>query len=150
MKMNWLIQSSLSVPLLMIAWLSIRFFQKNLGVPAPVFLFWYLVGGAIIVGLYVRWVGESLAPSWGMVAALLVIGLTLCGVINLLTFTAAANAPNPGLPVAIQNTTSICTFLMAILLAWLVPAYFTATPFGWKDFAGIVFVVIGASLIAVR
>ncbi len=65
-------------------------------------------------------------------------------------FTAVTIAPNPGLPVAIANLTSLTTFAAAILLAKVLPAHFSADPVSIKALGGIVLIVIGAGLIAIK
>lgn len=149
MANSWLIQTLIAVLFLTPAWLAMPYFANKYGVTGGVFAVWYFAGAAISIAIFGVPSGK-LVPSYGVIAAVLLIGFTIGGIANMALFTAVTIAPNPGLPVAIANLTSLTTFVAAILLAKLLPSHFTADPLSVKALSGIVLIVIGASLIAMK
>jgi drug/metabolite transporter (DMT)-like permease len=84
------------------------------------------------------------------VAAILLIGGTIGAISNILLFRAVTIAPNPGLPVAIVNATSIGVFLAAGLLSKLAPNYFNSEKIDAWSLFGIILTIVGTSIIAIR
>lgn len=150
MSMGWLGQSFLAVAFLIPVWLAIGFFDRNHQVKPDVFVVWYFLGVAIASAFAGGHSLRTIAPSLGLVCTLLVIGVVAGGLANIPLFRAVVSAPNPGLPVAIANTASVGVFFLAWLLGRWVPKYFaTVTMDGWA-LLGVVLVVSGASIIALR
>lgn len=149
MASHWLTQSFIAVLFLTPAWLAMPFFAQNYGVPASVFAVWYFLGTAISIALFGVPSG-ALIPSVPLAATLLFFGFVIGGVANLALFSAVVTAPNPGLPVAISTVASLTTFLVAIMLARYVPTYFAAVQADFKSLAGVVLIIAGAALIAIR
>ncbi len=149
MANGWLVQTLIAVLFMTPAWLAMPFFASRHGVSGAVFGVWYFVGAALSMALFGVPRG-TLVPSWGVSIAILFVGLTIGGVANLSLFSAVAAAPNPGLPVAIANLTSLTTFLAAFALAKVAPEYFSADPLSPRVLIGIICIVIGAALIAVK
>lgn len=149
---NWLGQSLIALLCLVPAWLAIGFFDRNYHVRPDIFLIWYMLGIALGSALFGRG-GSSLGaivPSWRIVGAMLLVGLTLGTTANVLLFRAVGSAPNPGLPVALSNAASIGVFLAAALLAQWAPTYFSAVKTDGWSFLGVALTVIGAALIVIR
>lgn len=151
--MNWLTQSVLHVILVVVPWLSIGFFKDNFGVKPDVFVVWYYVPIMIATVLLALWNGDDLAkfapPVW-VAVSIFVIGLTFGAAANLLLFHAVANAPNPGIPVAIGNGASILVFFVAAGLAVVAPKYFHAARIDIWSVAGLGLVVAGVLVFALR
>lgn len=112
---NWLGQSMIAMLCLIPAWLAIGFLDRNYQVGPDVFLIWYFLGIAVTSVLFGGSSLNAIVPSWKMVGAMLLIGLTIGAIANILLFRAVADAPNPGLPVAIANVASVGVFLVATL-----------------------------------
>ncbi len=149
---NWLGQSMIAVVCLVPAWLAIGFFDRNYHVRPDIFLIWYMLGIALGSAL-VGGGGSALrtiVPSWKMVGAMLLVGLTLGTVANVLLFRAVGGAPNPGLPVALTNVASVGVFFAAALLFRWAPTYFSAVKTDGWSLLGVALTVLGASLIAIR
>lgn len=140
----------IAMVLLIPAWLAIGFFGKNFQVGPEVFLVWYFMGAAIMSACFGAPSFGALVPSWKIVGAILLVGLTVGGIANMFLFRAVAGAPNPGLPVALANVASIGVFLMSILLARWLPAYFNSVKFDAWSAVGVVLTIAGASIIAIR
>lgn len=149
MANSWLIQTLIAVVFLTPAWLAMPYFASRYGVSGAVFGVWYFLGAAISMAVFGVPKG-ALIPSFGIVGSIFVIGLTIGGIANMALFTAVAGAPNPGLPVAIANLTSLTTFFAALALARIAPEHFTSGPLDLRAAAGIILIVIGAALIAVK
>jgi uncharacterized membrane protein AbrB (regulator of aidB expression) len=134
------------------AWFAIGFFDRNYQVRPNVFLIWYFLGGALTSVFFGGSSLSAIMPSWKLVLAMLLIGLTVGGGANILLFRAVADAPNPGLPVAIGNGASVVVFLVAILLSRWAPSssYFNPVEADPWSFLGVLLTVIGASIIAIR
>src|SRR3989344_3135608 len=145
---NWLWQSVISMLCLIVPWLSIGFFDRNFQVRPDVFLIWYFLGVAAASALFGGVPLTALAPSWKLIGGMLFVGLTFGAVANLLIFRAVAVAPNPGLPLAIINVSSVAVFLIAALFARWIPNYFSPVKTDVWSLAGVLLTVIGASLIA--
>ncbi|MDO8435469.1 MAG: hypothetical protein Q7S89_02195 [bacterium] len=146
---NWFGQSLIAMILLIPSWLAVGFFERNYQIKSDVYIVWFFLGMAVTPALF----GSPLAliaPSWRLIGAMLLIGITIGGVANVLLFRAVITAPNPGLPVAISNAASVGVFLAAALLARLMPNYFNAVKVDGVAFLGVAFVMTGVSIIAFR
>lgn len=148
--MNWFVQSLISMLCLIPTYLAIGFFDKNYQVRPDVFLIWYFLGNVITSAFFRGLSSNTIIPSGKLVGMILLIGLTIGAIANILLFRAVSSAPNPGLPVAIVSATSIGVFLIAVLLSRWAPNHFNSVKTDVWSFLGIVFVVIGVSLIAIK
>ncbi|MCW1892511.1 MAG: hypothetical protein KIH65_004740 [Candidatus Uhrbacteria bacterium] len=149
---QWLLQSFLGMFLIFPGWLAIGFFNRNLRVSPDLFMVWYFLGGSMCSLFFGRTplVWTAVFPSVGIVAALLILGFVVCGIPNLLIFRAVLTAPNPGLPVAILNTTSVLVFFASAGLAYVAPRFFDAVHISGRSFIGVALTIVGTSLIAMR
>ena|SRR3989344_1105108 len=147
---GWLIQSFLSLAIAIPAWLILGFFDRNLGISSNVFAIWYFLGMSISAGLVVATGSKPLVPSWPMVLVIVVIGIFIGGGANLLLFKAVTTAQNPGIPIAISNTTSIGVILITMLLYQWLPQYFQQVKFDFRDFIGVVLTIVGLTIIVIK
>ena len=147
---NWLGQSFLAILFLVPAWLAIGFFDRNFQIRPDVFLVWYFLGALATFVCFGRSPLGAMLPSWRIIGVLFLIGLTAGGIANLLVFRAVAAAPNPGLPIAIANASSVGVFLASAALSRLVPRYFAPVTFDPLALLGVVLSLVGTSLIALR
>jgi drug/metabolite transporter (DMT)-like permease len=147
---NWLVQSFTAVMFLIPPWVAIGFFARNYQIKPEVFLIWYFLGVAAMSAIFGGVPLTQVAPSWKVVGVILLIGLTVGGFANMLLFRAVAGAPNPGLPVALSNVASVGVFVVAGLLAWIMPQYFDKVKMDIWSLAGIALVIVGAAIIAIR
>lgn len=147
---SWLSQSLVSALLLIPAWLAIGFFDRNYQVKPETFLIWYLPGVIALAVLFQQSPLKALIPSFGIVCAILLIGLVLGGISNILIFRAVINAPNPGLPLVLLNITNVGVYLIAAPLSRWLPNYFNTVKLDVWTFLGVILVIVGASIIAVR
>ncbi len=150
---SWFLQSVIAMILVVPAWLSITFYKKNFHVSAEIFLVWYFGAAAVGIVIFKAFSGVSLIeffPAPSLVIGMLLIGLTLGAAANALLFSAVSVAPNPGLPIAISGTASVCVFLVSVVLGSFLPKYFSEVRFDWQAFVGVLLVVSGIALIAVR
>ena len=150
MTENWLSQSLIAAVLLIPAWLAIGFFDRNFQVKPEVFLVWYFPGIIALSILFRQAPLKALAPSFGIVCAIVLMGLAIGGIANVLIFRAVANAPNPGLPLVLLNITNVGVYLVAAPLSQWLPEYFNTVKIDMWTFLGVVSVTVGASIIAVR
>lgn len=149
MATTWLSQTFLAVVFLTPAWLAMPYFEKTYGVSGTVFGVWYFLGSAVSMAAFgVPW--KTLVPTPGIVGAILLIGLTIGATANALLFTAVAAAPNPGLAVALLNLTGLTTLFGAMALAYFLPAHFAADAITMRTVIGVVLILVGAALIAVK
>ena len=147
---NWFWQSIIATLLLVPVWLALGFYERNFRVSSEAFLVWYFLG---VVGLSVVCMPtptKTLFPSWALVLTILVIGATLGGVANVLSFRSVVSAPNPGLPLAIVNTVSVGVFFASWLLAKYWPQYFGSVKVDAWSLAGVLLTCAGVGLIALR
>ncbi len=149
MNGSWVTLALVSVALLTPPWLAIPYFNRHYGVSGGVFVIWYFLGAAASIAVFEGGSGK-LVPSWGVVAAIVAIGLTFGGIGNNAIFTAVAKAPNPGLAVAIMNLTGLTTLIAAVVLAVLWPSHFPKEIVSVQSVIGSVLIIIGAGLIAMK
>lgn len=148
--MTWVTQTFVAIALLTPAWLGAPFFKKNFDVASGVYSGVYFLGVAItILATSPAFVPTLVAQPW-VVASILGIGLAFGGIANALLFDAVTTAPNPGMPIALCNSTGMLVFLSSLALGYLLPQYFPVVEWSARTFAGIVLVIIGAALIAIR
>lgn len=151
--MNWLSQSLLATGLLIPCWIAIGFFEKNYGVKSDVFLIWYFIG-SILTWVWMSSSGGSnlsgVLPSFWVALSILLVGATLGAGANLLLFRAVETAPNPGVPVAISSFASVGLFLISILLAKVLPGYFSSVKFDTQSLIGVILTVVGVSTLALK
>ncbi len=65
-------------------------------------------------------------------------------------FVAVAQAPNPALPVAIANITTLTTYVAAFYLAVHLPKYFKAVEMNAQTFLGAALIIAGAALVSIK
>ena len=152
-KLSWLGQSFLAMALLVPTWLSINFFARNFNIKGEILLFWYMWGVIIGTGasfLFRRLAVADVIPHRLSVIAMLMLGLTFGAALNILLFSAVAQAPNPGVPIAISNVASVLVFISAALLAVWLPKYFSNIAFSPQHFLGVLLAVLGVVLITLK
>lgn len=147
---NWLLQSCIATVCLVPAWLAIGFFGRNYKIGPDIFLMWYLFGIAISLASYKASSHSVIVPSWKIVGAILIIGMTIGASANILLFRAVGGAPNPGIPVAIANVASVGVFLAGALLFRLFPNSFNSVKIDPWTLFGIILTIIGTSIIGIR
>jgi hypothetical protein len=146
----WLMQSLIGMLILVPGWLAIGFFGRNYQLSSDIFVVWYFLGGGVGAALFGRTPFASLIPSGWVVASAFLLGVLICGSSNILIFRAVASAPNPGLPVAIINASSILVFFASAGLAWIAPRFFDAVTIDLRSFIGVVLTIAGVAFIAIR
>ena len=144
---HWFVQSAAAMVIFVPIWLAIGFTKRNYDVGPDVFAAWYFLGNACMALMIAPRVYEVLVPSAKVVGLLLIAGL-IGGIANTLVYRAVAGAPNPGLPVAIASSASVCVYLLAVWCSRRWPAYFDQGELDLKKFIGVMLVVIGVSLVA--
>lgn len=147
---QWLVQALIGMALIVPGWIAIPFFNRNFGIASDIFLTWYLLGGAIGAIAFTRLPITSFFPSTGIISAIVLLGILLCGLANLFIFRSVAAAPNPGLAVAIVNAASVIVFFFTAVLAKLSPRFFDPVRIDATSLLGTILTVIGATLIAVK
>ena len=143
-------QSLVATLMLVPIWLSIRYFDRNCGVRPEIFLVWYFIGVVATTGLYRAASGVMLVPSWIHILAIMGIGLTLGAGANMLIFRAVAEAPNPGLPLAIMSTANVGVFLLAVVLSRTWPEHFASVEVDWWKLFGVLLAELGVAIIVLR
>jgi len=147
---SWFAQSVIATLCLIPAWLAIGFFNRNFGVRTDVFLAWYMFGVIITVASSSAPNLQILLPKWWVIVSIVLVGATFGALANILLFRAIPVAPNPGLPIAIAGIATPCVFLVSVLLGQRVPKYFSPAPCDVWTLAGVVLIIGGATIIAVR
>ena len=153
MVLGWFGKSAVAAMLFTIPFLSVGFLNRNFGLKPEAILVWYAIGltlgcfGGVITFNTVK-LGE-LSPSWPLLAAT-IIGALFSALPNILLYQALVMAPNPGLPMAIINISTVFTFFAALALADSLPKWFSAAKFDWIHFGGIVLVAAGVVLLSLR
>lgn len=147
--MKWVMQSLVAVVLLTPVWIMIPYFGRHWGVSSSVFAIWYFIGTALSLALFPG-TAVSIVPSVKTVLVILCLGIFLGGIANGALFSAVVNAPNPGLPVAVANLTCLTTFLLTVLLSRLWPTHFPEVKADVRSVVGMVLMIAGAAIIAVR
>ncbi len=150
---TWVSKSLVSLGCLIPAWLAIGFFWKNYGVRAEVTMLWYFGGLILGSAASVPFAGIFKAVDFIPTVPLLAIALlggTFGLVANLLLFQAIPLAPNPALPVAIANTSSLFVFVFSAALALLLPRYFDPAALDLRSFAGLLAALAALYLITWR
>ena len=116
-------------------------------------MIWYVLGmllGASVGMLCLNRIsGEDFIPT-GSLIMIAMMGLVFGTSTNILLYQAIAEAPNPGLPMACFNTSSLIAFIIAPLLAFALPRYFDRTIFNMYHFTGILLTIVGVCLIALK
>ena len=147
---GWLMQSLIAMLLLVPAWISIGFFDRNFQVKSDIFLIWYFMGAAIASACLNGLSYEKIVPSCKLASVMMLIGLTFGSAANILLFRAVVIAPNPGLPVAIANVASVGVFLVSLLLCRWLPSYFSTVKIDKWSLLGVGLTIIGSAIIATR
>lgn len=150
MNGNWIAQSFTAMLLLVPVWLAIGYFDRNHQIKPEVFLLWYLVGIIVSTALYNGQSTGRLVGPWKIDLVIVLIGMTAGATANIMIFRAVAAASNPGLPLAVTNTSSVGMFLASVLLARLAPTHFPAVKNDPWSFVGVCLAVLGVSIVAIR
>ena len=103
-KLTWFWEAVFAMMLLIPAWLGLSGFSRAWNVRGEVALLWYMVGVIIGVGVFTLKTTSVIPEQSNAVWWLLGLGLFVGSVANILSFRAVAQAPNPGLPVAITGS----------------------------------------------
>ncbi len=145
----WLVLALWSIPLYAVAFLAVAFFGRNFQFGGLQYMFWSFLGSTVACGVYLLAKGQSPVPERGYLAPLVFcIGATVVFTANACLYRAmASNPPNPALPPTIMSANVVVVFLLARILAKLLPAYFAAEEFCVQKFAGILCFVAGFYLI---
>ncbi len=92
---------------------------------------------------------SSVAPSIPLLVSGLT-GATLAAAANTLLFQSLPQATNPGIPMTIVNTHGMLSFLLAGLCASIAPKYFEGVRFDVWHLVGVVLVITGIALFAIK
>lgn len=147
--LGWVGMSLIAMVMIIPSWLGPGFFEKNFHIRPEVFMIWYFVGVVLGSFSFLTFRGISVVPSFPAWILILGIGLTLGSIVNILLFAAVPIAPNPGLPPAIVNVSSVGIFIAAFLLWRVLPAYFPKVQFDIYHLVGML-VTIGGLYLMVR
>jgi len=79
-----------------------------------------------------------------------IIGLLTGSIANLLVIQAVMASDNPALPIAIVGSNAVVIYLISPALAYLMPRYFGYIKFDLWRFVGIILIVGGLVIIALR
>lgn len=152
LSMGWLGKSILgaicSIPLILI----FNFFSKNYGVKPEVIISLHCLGiflgilSASYLGLSNTSPKDFCSPIVPVIC-IVVFGLLLGSITNIFLAQAISSAPNPALPFAIGGIATVSAYLLAPVLAFLLPNFFSATEFNFLNFLGILLIVAGLGLI---
>ncbi len=151
--MSWIGKSVIALFCFVPIMIGIPFFERHFKVHPQVNAVWYFAATAVgIFGASV-FSGMTRVQDFGFrwsVAAVALIGLVLGTALNGLVFQAASEAPSPALPFAVVNSATAVTFLVALVLAKVLPEYFTAPDFSARHFAGILLTAAGVILLSTK
>jgi hypothetical protein len=153
MSIGWFGKSLIAAVLFVVPFISVGFFSRNFSLKPEVILVWYGIGLAFgcfsgtIVFKIVKL--SELSPTIPLVMVAMV-GIFFSAIPNILLYQSLAVAPNPGLPMAVINISAILTFFVTIALANFLPKWFVAAKFDWVHIAGIILIILGASLISLK
>ncbi len=146
--MSWVAKAFLAVPFLVLGFLSVKFFERNLQMQTPVFLTWYCLGMAIGVGALAKVQSFTLIPRPWVVVAAIAIGITIGSAANFFLFGALKSAPNEGLALSITNLTASAVFLSSLFLGMYIPSLFDSALVSIPKMIGVFLAVIATILIA--
>lgn len=138
----WLSHTLIGALFLIPAVLAIGLSRRVFGVPADVFMIWYYLGISMTIILVSLGRGDTLGRfiNYPLLTILIMIfvGLTVGAGANIFTFSAYANAPNPGTVQALQELAVPALFFATIALGYIFPAYFKSSEkihTGWATLA---------------
>ena len=152
LSMGWLGKSVLgaicSIPLILV----FNFFTKNYGIKPEVVMSLHCLGIFLGIALasYFGLSGASVKDFYNPIIpaiSIVVLGSLIGATTNILLAQAISSAPNPALPFAIGGIATVSAYLLAPLLAFLLPDFFSAAEFNWLNFLGILLIVAGLGLI---
>ncbi len=123
--------------------------QRNFGIASDVTAALWM--GGVTLGI-IGWIvtngrGSELITLSPMLVSIFIFSLVVGAAANILLFQALVSAPNPGLVLGVLNTNALLAFLLAPLLAYVLPQFFPSWEFAWQHGIGIVMVVTGLGLI---
>ena len=147
--LGWVGMSLIAVFTIIPSWLSPGFFEKNFHVRPEVFMIWYFLGVVAGSSSYLTFKGIPVIPP--LLAGILMVGMgyTFGSITNMLIFAAVPIAPNPGLPPALVNVSSVGVFIAAFVLWRVLPAYFPKVQFDIYHLLGML-ITIGGLYLMVR
>ena len=90
--------------------------------------------------------GSVLLPC----AIVLILGLTVGTVLNVGIGRVIPLAPNPALPSAIMNVAAVLVYVLAPLLAWVLPKYFSTAEFSAQGLIGVTLAIVGTAMVITR
>lgn len=153
MELNWLGRAVIATMCFVPIMISAGMFSRHFGLRSEAIITWYSAGQIVTAPFLLthfgvlNWQEMSLSKPMCVV---LVMGMTLGVASNIFFFQALSTAPNPGLAMAVTNSATIIVFLITVLLAQLLPQYFSASKLDPWHLVGIVLTVTGISIIALR
>jgi len=151
-ELPWLPKAVLSLAFVIPAWLALGFFEKNFAVRGEVQLVWYFLAAALGSALLITFTSPTtkLIPSLNLVCVFLIIGFSLSTGANALLFSAMPDAPNPGIPQAIQGSSVVFVFFISWILGKYIPYYFKPVTLDPYQFFGIFLSIVGITIVIVR
>jgi drug/metabolite transporter (DMT)-like permease len=157
MQFGWFERSVAAMVLLVPTWLVIRFLSRYYAIRPELIMVWVYLGYAVIVGGWL-WLSEGVParrflPPNGAALMLALIPVVLGAIANVFVYQALNQAPNPGLPTSIMGVNNMLVTLAAVLLSNLLPRYgqyLAEKELGWQYAVGVLLIVSGVGLIAVR
>lgn len=150
---TWIWKSIIALIVIIPTWLSIGYFEKKYHIKAEVNMVWYFTGmtiGSTLAILYFNLAQPSDFKLSIPKLSILLMGLTLGAAANTLLFGSIPQAPNPGLPIGIVNTSSVFVFLISVALAKFIPEYFPLAKIDAWQLLGILLTIAGIGLITLK
>ena len=153
-NLGWLGKSITGMICIIPLMLMFNFFGKNYGVKPEALMFgWFLgtaIGIAISVWKFSIFDVNSLYTPFIPVLCIIFLGIFIGTPANIMIAQAVPEAPNPSLPFAIINTGSAFAYVLAPLMAIILPRHFDKMQFNLINFFGLVIIAIGIGLVMYR
>ena len=147
---GWLGKSLIAMTALVPFLLLLNFFGKNYGIrPETATLAWF-TGSAIGICVFSGTRSDEILGSFLPILTIVMLGIAVGAPMNILVAQAVPAAPNPALPFTIVNAASAVVYVLAPLLAIILPRYFDPMQFDAVQLGGIALVVVGLGLVAYR
>ena len=153
MHLGWIGKSIIAIFCFMPASIAIVFFKRNYGIKPEAMLVWYFLGITIGSGLILPRPNILENKDFFLnipLFIMIILGIVFGTSSNTLLFQAISMASNAGLPLAIVNIHALVTFLTMIFLAWWLPGYFEKAQFHPAHLIGIILILVGVLLIALK
>jgi len=125
--------------------------ERNYSIRSDVTAVYWMAGIAVSIAslIVVNGRAAELVPAKPHIVMLL-LGATIGAMANTFLFRSLAQSPNPGLTVTIVHLDALVTFLLAVPIALLLPAYFNRPEIRLQDIFGVLLAVVGVALITIR